>query len=70
MTTHLSNYLEEKGGKCLEGEKNAFALGKSGSHPSVELSEAKAALRPHWEAPVGQTEMLWFPFKMLLYLGN
>lgn len=58
-----------KGGKCLEGGKNALAFG-SGSQTFSGAVKRQGCSLSHWEVPVGQTEMLWFPFKMLLYLGD
>lgn len=39
---------------------------EAAARTSKELSKAKAALSPIGEVPVGQTEMLWFSFKMLV----
>lgn len=69
MWPHDCRITLRKGGKCLEGKKSDLALG-SGSQTVSGVVKSEGCSLSHWEVPVGQTEMLWFPFKMLLYLGN
>lgn len=61
MTTELLNHLEESAPR----EKEMLW------QRELELSYQKQGwVLSHLEVPVGQTAMLWFLFKMLLYLGN
>lgn len=62
VTTHLSNYLEERRNMSWERGKKMLWLLEVAPRPSVELSSAGCSLS-HWEMPEGQTETLWFLFK-------
>lgn len=68
VTTQLSNYLEERK-KMPWGREKCFGSWKWQLLFSGAVKSQGCSLS-HWEVPVGQTEMLWFLFKMLLYLGN
>lgn len=68
MTTELLNHLEERR-KVPRGRKKCFGVCER--QRELQLSYQKQGwFLSHLEVPVGQTEMLWFLFKMLLYLGN
>lgn len=70
VTTQLLNYLEERRKMPWGREKkNALALGSGTQTFSGAVKRSGCSLSRR-EVPVGQTEMLWFLFKMLLHLGK
>lgn len=68
VTTQLLNYLEE-GRKMPGGRAKWFGFG-SGSQTFSGAVKIQSCSSSHWEVPAGQTEPLWFSFKMPLLIGN